>query len=135
MLMPKKYKWRKVQRGTINGLSKGGNKIDFGSIGLVANSTGFISSRQIESARICINRELNREGKLWIRIFPHKPITKRPAETRMGKGKGDVDHYTAVIKPGRVLFEIGGVAEDLSRSALKKASYKLSVKTKIIDKR
>ena len=135
MLMPKKYKWRKVQRGKLSGVSKGGNNIDFGTVGLVANSTGFISSRQIESARICINRELNREGKLWIRIFPHKPITKRPAETRMGKGKGDVDHYTAVIKPGRVLFEIGGVAEGLSRSALKKASYKLSVKTKIIDKR
>ena len=135
MLMPKKYKWRKTQRGTMRGVSKGGNSIDFGQVGLISKSIGYINSRQIESARVSINRELNRAGKLWIRIFPHKPVTKRPAETRMGKGKGDVDHYVAVVKPGRVMFEVAGVKRDLAYRAFKKASYKLPIKTDIIEKK
>ena len=134
MLMPKKYKWRKIQRGVAKGNSKSGNNVDFGEFGLCAQSIGFVNSRQIESARICINRELKREGNLWIRIFPHKPITKRPAETRMGKGKGEVDHYVAVVKPGRIMFEVGGVKPQLAQIALKKASYKLSVKTKVVER-
>ena len=132
MLMPKKYKYRKVQRGKARGLSKGGNDVVFGEYGLSAQSIGFITSRQIESARVSINRELKKEGKIWICIFPHKPITKRPAETRMGKGKGDVDHYCSVIKPGKILFEIGGTTKEKAFSAFKKASYKLPLKTKSV---
>ena len=132
MLMPKKYKYRKVQRGKATGLSKGGNAVCFGDFGLSANDIGFITSRQIESARVCINRELKKEGNYWIRIFPHKPITKRPAETRMGKGKGDVDYYAAVVKPGRILFEVSGVERTRAMRALKKASYKLPVSTRLV---
>ncbi len=130
MLMPKKYKYRKIQRGKAKGISKGGNNVVFGEYGLSAQSIGFITSRQIESARVSINRELKKEGKIWICMFPHKPITKRPAETRMGKGKGDVDHYCCVIKPGKILFEIGGTTKEKAFAAFKKASYKLPVKTK-----
>ena len=135
MLMPKKYKYRKHQRGIVKGKSKDGNNVSFGTHGLAATSTGFVSSRQIESARVTINRVLHREGKLWIRIFPHKPYTKRPAETRMGKGKGDIDHYQAVVQPGRVVFEIGGVDPNLAIRALKKASYKLPVSAIVIKKK
>ena len=134
MLMPKKYKYRKHQRGVVRGKSKDGNQVSFGEVGLKAISTAFVTSRQIESARVCINRELKREGKLWIRIFPHKPYTKRPAETRMGKGKGDIDHYVAVVQPGRVLFEIGGVRRALAQSALNKARYKLPLKCSLVFK-
>ncbi len=132
MLMPKKYKWRKVQRGRIRGVSKGGVKLEFGNIGLVATSLGLVNSRQIEAARVSISRKIKREGDLFIRIFPHKPYTKRPAETRMGKGKGDVDHYDAVVKPGRIMFELMGVEEELAAEALKKAAFKLSVKTRVL---
>ena len=135
MLMPKKYKYRKTQRGVVKGRSKDGNTVAFGEFGLRANSTGFISARQIESVRVTINRVLKRDGKLWIRIFPHKPYTSRPAETRLGKGKGDVDYYYAVVQPGRIMFEIGGVDEDLAKRALSKASYKLGLKSDIIGKR
>ena len=135
MLMPKKYKYRKVQRGVVRGRSKDGNEVSFGEAGLRATSTGFVTSRQIESARVSINRVLKREGKLWIRIFPHKPITKRPAETRMGKGKGEVDHYVAVVQPGRIMFEIGGVDINLARKALEKAAYKLPVKADYVAKK
>ena len=135
MLQPKKYKWRKHHRGVVKGNSKGGNEVSFGEYGMMAGSNGFITSRQIEAARISISRELKREGNLWIRIFPHKPITKRPAETRMGKGKGDVDHYVAVVQAGRVMFEIGGVAEKIAVRALNKAGYKIPVKTKVVTRK
>lgn len=134
MLMPKKYKWRKHQRGVVRGCSKAGNDINFGEYGLVAMSSAFVTSREIESVRVAISRELKREGNLWIRIFPHKPITKRPAETRMGKGKGDLDHYVAVVQQGRVMFEIAGVAGERAIKALKRASYKLSMATMVIKK-
>jgi len=132
--MPKKYKFRKEQRGKVKGKSKSGVSISFGDAGLKALSTGFISSRQIEAARVCINRVLKRQGKLWMRIFPHKPYTKRPAETRGGSGKGDVDHYIAVVQPGRILFEVGGVSGELAAAALRKAGYKLPVKTIVVMK-
>ena len=132
--MPKKYKYRKQQRGVVHGRSKAGNEIAFGEFGLRAASTAFVTSRQIEAARVCINRVLKREGKLWIRIFPHKPYTKRPAETRMGKGKGDVDHYLAVVKPGRIMFEVGGIDSALGREALRKAAYKLPVCSDVVTK-
>lgn len=135
MLMPKKLKWRKQQRGVVRGFSKAGNQVDFGQWGLAAMSAGYVSSREIEAVRITISRELKREGSLWIRIFPHKPITKRPAETRMGKGKGEIDHYVAVVKPGRVMFEVGGVAEKKAVKALEKATYKLSVDAKVVGQR
>jgi large subunit ribosomal protein L16 len=135
MLMPKKYKYRKIQRGVLKGKSKDGNTLSFGEIGLRAISTAFITARQIEAVRVTIMRELKREGRLWIRIFPHKPYTKRPPETRMGKGKGDVEYYVAVVQPGRVMFEIAGVPEAAARSALKKAGYKLPCKTAILSKR
>lgn len=134
MLMPKKYKYRKMHRGVVKGKSKDGNTVAFGMIGLRALGTAFITSRQIESVRVAINRELKREGKLWIRIFPHKPFTKQPAETRMGRGKGDVDHYQAVVQPGRIMFELGGVDIDKAEVALKKASNKLPMKTSIVRK-
>ena len=134
MLMPKKYKYRKHQRGVVKGKSKSGDQVSFGEVGLRATSTAFITSRQIESARVCINRELKREGKLWIKIFPHKPYTKRPAETRMGKGKGDIDHYIAVVQPGRVMFEVAGVKPDLAKSALNKARHKLPIKSVVVFK-
>lgn len=135
MLMPQKYKYRKQQRGKIRGKAKDGVTVAFGDVGLQALGSGFISSRQIESVRVAINRELKREGKLWIRIFPHKPYTKRPAETRMGKGKGEVDHYDAVVQPGRIMFEVGGVKVPLAISALRKAAYKLPIKTSVIMRR
>jgi large subunit ribosomal protein L16 len=135
MLMPKKYKYRKQMRGSLKGKSKDGNYLSFGEIGLQAKATSFITSRQIESVRVCVTRELKREGKLWIRIFPHKPVTKQPAETRMGKGKGDVDQYVAVAQPGRIMFEIGGVSLDRARSAFKKAAYKLPMKVSIVEKK
>ena len=132
MLAPKKYKYRKTQRGNVKGFSKGGNEVCFGDFGLTAREIGFIDSRQIEAARVCVSRELKKEGKYWIRIFPHKPITKRPAETRMGKGKGDVDHYCAVVKPGRVMFEVGGIDKQKACKALKKAAYKLPIRADVI---
>ncbi len=134
MLSPKKYKWRKVQRGKNRGNAHTGNKVSFGDFGLYALSHGFLNNREIEAARISVNRELKREGDLWIRVFPHKPITKRPAETRMGKGKGDVDHYTAVVEPGRMILEIGGVSRDKAFNALRKAGFKFSVKTKFAER-
>lgn len=134
MLMPKKYKYRKHQRGVARGKSKDGNYVSFGEVGLKALSTAFVNSRQIESARVCISRELRREGKLWIRIFPHKPYTKRPAETRMGKGKGDIEYYVALVQPGRIMFEIGGVSKKLAVSALSKARYKLPLKADVVFK-
>ena len=132
MMMPKRTKHRKQMRGRMTGESYNASAVSFGAIGLQATGRGYVSARQIEAARRVINRTLKRGGKTWIRIFPDKPITKRPAETRMGKGKGSVDSWGAPILPGRVLYEIDGVDEDVATKALTLAGYKLPVKTKII---
>ena len=132
MLQPKRTKYRKQQKGRNRGLAQRGSKVDFGSFGLKSLGIGRITNRQIEAARIAMTRHMKREGKVWIRIFPDKPITQRAAETRMGKGKGSVEYWAAVVKPGRVLFEVGGMDEETALKALRLASYKLAVKTKII---
>jgi large subunit ribosomal protein L16 len=132
MLMPKKVKYRKMQKGRMHGKASRGSTIAFGEYALKALEPGWISSRQIEAARVAIQRHLKRGGKLWIRIFPDKPITRKPAETRMGKGKGNPEYWVAVVKPGRILYEIGGVSEEIAMEAMRLASYKLPVATKII---
>jgi large subunit ribosomal protein L16 len=132
MLQPKRVKYRKQFRGRMKGKAQRGNKVDFGDLGLQSLEPAWITSRQIEAARRTIVRHLKRRGKVYIRIFPDKPVTQKPAETRMGKGKGAVDHWVAVVKPGRVMFEVGGVSEDVAREALRRASYKMPVKTKIV---
>lgn len=134
MLMPKKVKFRKMQKGRMNGKAYRGSDISFGEFGLKALEPGWITSRQIESARVAINRHVKRGCKLWIRIFPDKPITKKPAETRMGKGKGNPEYWVAVVKPGRVLYEISGASEELAREAMRLASHKLPLKTKFISR-
>lgn len=134
MLSPKKVKWRKQQKGRRKGMAYRGSTITFGEFALQATTNGYISARQLEAARIAISRKTKRGGQLWIKIFPDKSLTKKPAEVRMGKGKGSPEEWVAVIKPGRVLFEIGGVNKDLSYEALRLAKYKLPVKTKIIEK-
>jgi large subunit ribosomal protein L16 len=133
MLMPKRVKYRKQMRGRMRGKAQRGADVHFGDWGLQSLEPGWISARQIESARRAMVRHMRRRGKVWIRIFPDKPITKRAAESRMGKGKGNVEYWAAVVKPGRVMFEVGGgVPDDIAREALRLAAYKLSVKTKII---
>ena len=132
MLMPKKAKWRKQSRGRMRGQAKGGFMVSFGEFGLKAMEPSWITSRQIEAARVAISRTMDRGGKSWIRIFPDKPITKKPAETRMGKGKGAPEGWVAVVKPGRVMFEIAGVSEDVAREALLKAAQKLPIKCKFV---
>lgn len=132
MLMPKRMKHRKVQRGRRTGASKGGTNIDFGEYGLKIMGDGWITARQIEAARVALTRKVKRGGKIWIRVFPDKPITKKPAEVRMGKGKGAPEAWVAVVKPGRIMFEIEGVPEDLARDAIKLAGYKLPVPTKFV---
>ena len=132
MLMPKKTKYRKSFRGRRKGYSKGGNVVTFGDYGLQALETSYVTGRQIEAARITITRTMKRGGKVWINIFPHKPITKKPAEVRMGSGKGAVEYYVAVVKPGRIIFEISGVPEDVAREAMRKAGHKLPMKTKLV---
>lgn len=132
MLSPKKTKYRKRHKGRIRGLAKGGSDIHFGDFGLQALESGRLTARQIEAARIAMTRHVKRQGKIWIRIFPDKPITKKPAETRMGKGKGGVEAWVAVIKPGRVLYEMEGVPEELAREALRLASHKLPIKTRFL---
>lgn len=134
MLSPKKVKFRKVQRGRTTGLAKGGANLNFGDFGLQAAECGFLSSKQIEAARIAITRHVKRGGKLWIRIFPDKPFTKKPAEVRMGKGKGAPEGWVARIKPGRILYELEGVTQDLAKEALRLASYKLPLKTKFVER-
>ena len=131
-LMPKRTKYRKVQRGSLAGIAQSNNKVDFGEFGLQALDRGLINGNQIEAARIAINRHLNRKGKVWIRMFPDTPVTKKPLEVRMGKGKGNVDHWSAKVRPGRVLFEVSGCSENMAREALCRAAAKLSVKTKFI---
>jgi large subunit ribosomal protein L16 len=132
MLAPKKTKFRKVMKGRVRGAARGGVNVDFGDFGLQAITSGKLSARQIEAARIAMTRHVKRQGKIWIRIFPDKPLTKKPAETRMGKGKGPVDRWVAVIRRGRVLYEMGGVPEDLARAALRLASYKLPIRTRFL---
>ena len=133
MLMPKRVKYRKQMRGRMKGKASRGAEIHFGDFGLQSVEPGLVSARQIEAARRAMVRHMRRRGKVWIRIFPDKPITKRAAESRMGKGKGNVEYWAAVAKPGRILFEIGGgIPDEVAREALKLASYKLSVKTKIV---
>lgn len=134
MLMPKKLKYRKQFKGRIKGKATKGNSIEFGEYGLQATQKGKITSRQIEAARIAINRYLRRGGKVFIRIFPHKPITQRPAETRMGKGKGAVEYYVAPVKEGAILYEVRGVSEERAKEALRLASHKLPVKCKFVRK-
>ena len=134
MLMPKRVKHRKVQRGRMKGVASRGNFVSNGDFGLQATECGWITSNQIEAARIALTRCIKRGGKVWIKIFPDKPVTKKPAETRMGSGKGSPEYWVAVVKPGRVLFEIGGVSEELSREALRLAMHKLPLKCKIIQR-
>jgi len=132
MLMPKRTKHRKVHRGSMRGRATRGNFIAFGEFGLQALEPGWVDSRQIEAARRAITRYVRRGGQIWIRIFPDKPVTMRPAETRMGSGKGNPEFWVAVVKPGRILFEIGGVSEEIAREAMRLASFKLPIKTKFI---
>lgn len=134
MLMPKRVKYRKMHRGRRRGQSSGAREVDFGDVGLVALESAWINSRQIEAARRTITHHLRRGGNIWIRIFPDKPVTAKPAETRMGKGKGAPDHWVAVVKRGRVMFEVGGVEADLAQEALKLASHKLPIATKVISR-
>ena len=133
MLMPKRVKWRKQMRGRMKGKATRGAEVSFGDFGLQAMEPGWVTARQIEAARRAIVHSLKRRGKIWIRIFPDKPYTQKPAETRMGKGKGNVEYWVAVVKPGRVMFEVGGgLTEDVAKEALRLAQYKFSIRTKII---
>ncbi|MCA1727270.1 MAG: 50S ribosomal protein L16 [Actinobacteria bacterium] len=132
MLQPKKVKHRKQHRGRMRGQAKGGTEVQFGDFGLVALEPGWISNRQIEAARVAMTRHIKRGGKVWINVFPHKPVTKKPAETRMGSGKGNPEGFVAVVKPGRVMFELSGVAEPLAREAIARAAQKLPIKTRFV---
>ncbi|MEA2015370.1 MAG: 50S ribosomal protein L16 [Actinomycetota bacterium] len=132
MLIPKRVKYRKVQRGKMKGRAKGGTKLSFGEYGLQALESGWLTSRQLEAARVALTRYIKRGGKVWINAFPHKPVTKKPAETRMGGGKGIPENWVAVVKPGKILFEISGVSMDVAKEAIRLASSKLSIKTKFV---
>lgn len=132
MLLPKRSKFRKMQKGKRRGKAYRGSTLAFGSFGIKALECGWVTNRQIEAARISISRTVKRGGKVWIRIFPDKPLTVKPAETRMGKGKGNVEHWVAVVKPGRILFELEGVTEEMARAALSTAIYKLPIKAKFV---
>ena len=132
MLMPKRVKYRRVQRGRLKGKATRGNKLAYGDYGLVALEPAWVTSNQIEAARIAMTRYIRRGGKVWIKIFPDKPITEKPAETRMGSGKGSPEYWVAVVKPGRVMFEMDGVAEDVAREAMRLASHKLPIKCKFV---
>jgi large subunit ribosomal protein L16 len=132
MLAPDRVKWRKQQKGKMRGVSKGGTSVNFGEFGLQALSCGFVTARQIEAARTAISRHVKRGGKLYVRIFPDKPISKKPAETRMGKGKGTPEEWVAVVRPGRVLYELEGVSQELAKEAFHLAEHKLAVRTRVI---
>ncbi|MGH2578556.1 MAG: 50S ribosomal protein L16 [Actinomycetota bacterium] len=132
MLMPKRVKHRKQHRGRMRGRAKGGTEVHFGDYGLLALEPGWVTNRQIEAARVAMTRHIRRGGKVWINIFPDKPVTKKPAETRMGSGKGNPEGWVAVIKPGRVMFELSGVPETIAREAISRAAHKLPLKTKFI---
>ena len=135
MLMPKRVKYRKRQKGRLTGKAMRGNKVSFGEYGLKAIEPGWVTNRQIEAGRIAITRHVRRGGKVWIRIFPDKPVTHKPAETRMGKGKGSPDGWVAVVKPGRILYEIEGVSEELAREAFRLASHKFGIATRFVGRR
>ncbi len=135
MLMPKRVKRRKVQKGRMKGKASRGNFLAYGDFGIQATECGWLTSNQIEAARVAINRYIKRGGKLWIKVFPDKPITEKPAEVRMGSGKGSVEYWVAVIKPGRVLFELSGVDEETAREAMRLAQHKLPVSTKFVARR
>ena len=132
MLLPKRVKYRRVHRGRMKGKASRGNTVTYGDFGLMATEPSWITSNQIEAARIAMTRYTKRGGKVWIKIFPDKPVTEKPAETRMGSGKGSPEYWVAVVKPGRVMFEIAGVSEEVAREALRLASHKLPIKTKIV---
>ena len=132
MLMPKKVKYRKQQRGRRRGVAKGGTRVSFGDYGLQASECGWLTARQIEAARIAITRHIKRSGKVWIRVFPDKPITKKPLETRMGKGKGAPEEWVAVVRPARILYELEGVPSEIAREAMRRASHKLPIKTRFV---
>ena len=132
MLMPRKVKHRKQQRGRMSGQAKGGTTVSFGDFGIQALEPGWITARQIEAARIAMTRHVKRGGKVWIRVFPDKPVTQKPAETRMGSGKGNPEHWVAVVKPGRVMFELSGVPEPVAREAMRLAQHKLPIKTRFV---
>lgn len=132
MLMPKRVKHRKVHRGRMKGTSKGGTRLVFGEYGLQALESGWLTSKQIEAARVALTRYIKRGGKVWINVFPHKPVTKKPAETRMGGGKGAPENWVAVVKPGKIIFELSGVSLAVAKEAIRRASNKLSIKTKFI---
>jgi len=132
MLMPKRVKYRKVQRGRMKGIAKGGAKLSFGEYGLQALECGWLTSRQVEAARVALTRYIKREGKEWINAYPHKPTTKKPAETRMGGGKGAPENWVVVVKPGRILFEISGVSMEVAKEAIRLACNKLSIKSKFV---
>ena len=134
MLSPKKVKYRKKQKGRMKGAARRGNQLNFGEFGLQATECGTISNKQIEAARIAMTRHVKRGGKLWIRIFPDKPFTKKPAEVRMGKGKGAPEGWVAVVRPGRILYGMAGVPKDMAKEALRLASHKLSVKTRFVER-
>ena len=135
MLQPKRTKFRKKQKGRVKGIAQKGHTISFGSFGIKSLEAGWITSRQIEAARIAVTRKMKREGQVWIRIFPDKPVTKKPAEVRMGKGKGAPEYWVAVVKPGTIMFEAGGVTTDLAKEALRLAAQKLPVRTKFVTRR
>ncbi len=132
MLMPKRVKWRKQQRGHMRGLALRGAELLYGEFGLQALEPGWVTARQIEAARRALVRQMKRRGKVWIRIFPDKPYTQKPPETRMGKGKGNVEYWVSVVRPGRIMFEVGGLPSDMALDALHQASYKLAIKTKVV---
>lgn len=132
MLSPKRVKFRKVQKGRTRGLAYRGGDVSFGDYGLQATTSGWITARQIEAARIALTRHVKRGGKIWIRVFPDKPVTKKPAETRMGTGKGAPEYWVAVVRPGRVLYELEGVSEEIAREALRLAGHKLPVSTRVV---
>ncbi len=134
MLMPKRTKYRRVHRGRRRGTAKGGTRVNFGDYGLQAVETGWITARQIESARVAITRAVRRGGKVWINIFPDKPVTAKPAETRMGSGKGSPEFWVAVVKPGRVMFELSGVDPELAREAMRRAGHKLPIKRRFVER-
>lgn len=134
MLLPKRVKYRRVHRGRMKGVATRGNTVTYGDFGLQATEPAWITSNQIEAARIAMTRYIKRGGQVWIKIFPDKPVTEKPAETRMGSGKGSPEYWVAVVKPGRVLFEIGGVSEELAREAMRLAAYKLPIKCKFVAK-
>ena len=134
MLLPKRVKYRRVHRGRLTGKAMRGNTVTYGDFGLQSTEAAWVTSNQIEAARIAMTRYIKRGGQVWIKIFPDKPITEKPAETRMGSGKGSPEYWVAVVKPGRIMFEIGGVSEELAREAMRLASYKLPVKCKFVKK-